>query len=92
MSVSTSWFERTHLGDECVSDTHCGSCHRNGDCESCGTIDGRFMEEVNTYASTCDLCADLTLHEEMAMDPNTQLGYCKKCIPKLSLEIRERIE
>lgn len=43
-------------------------------------IDGRFVDAVNVYASTCDGCQKLTLHEEMVMDKNTQLGYCRDCV------------
>ena len=42
-------------------------------------IDGRFVDVVNEYASTCDGCGELTMHESMAMDNETQLGYCKDC-------------
>ena len=43
-------------------------------------ICGRNMEVVNCYASTCDGCAELTMHELMTMDEETQLGYCEDCI------------
>ncbi len=43
-------------------------------------IDGRFMDRVNEYASTCDGCQELTSHDEMVMDKNTQLGYCPDCV------------
>lgn len=46
-------------------------------CEDC--IDGRFVEEVFTYASTCDGCGELTLHELLTMDEKTQLSYCEQC-------------
>lgn len=56
----------------------CPTC----DEESCQ--DGRTLECVNQYASTCDGCAELTNHEEMEMememDKETQLGYCPKCV------------
>jgi hypothetical protein len=49
------------------------------------------MEVVNEYASTCDWCGELTSHEEMEMDPITQLGYCPNCIKELPAEIRGRL-
>jgi hypothetical protein len=45
-------------------------------------IDGRYTEAVSEYASTCDGCGDLTMHEEMIMDDETQLGYCECCQKK----------
>lgn len=51
------------------------------------------MEVVNEYASTCDgPCAELTHHDLLAMDSETQLGYCEDCIPELPREIRNRLE
>ena len=41
---------------------------------------GRNMEVVNCYASTCDGCAELTMHELMEMDNKTQLGFCETCV------------
>jgi len=52
---------------------HCQTC----DDDSCQ--DGRTLEVVNQYASTCDGCGELTHHELMEMDEETQLGYCPKC-------------
>ncbi len=93
MSETTSeWYLRTRLGDECCSNTHCAQCKSNGDCDSCGTIDGRFMEAVNEYASTCDQCGEPTHHHHLTMEPLTQLGYCDDCIPKLSDDIRGRLD
>jgi hypothetical protein len=48
------------------------------ECDDC--VDGRFIGAVCEYASTCDGCGDLTMHEEMHMDEETQLGYCEKCM------------
>lgn len=86
-----SWFEMTELGDFCSSETHCEMCESSGNCDSCDTIDGRWMEAVNEYASTCDFCCQLTSHDDMEMDPLTQAGYCPDCVPKLSQEIRDRL-
>ena len=44
------------------------------DCIVC--VDGRWIDVVSVYASTCDGCGELTSHEEMLMDEETQLGYC----------------
>jgi len=52
------------------------------DQEDCDCVDGRWVEAVNEYASTCDLCGELTSHELMAMSEKTQLGYCGDCQPK----------
>jgi hypothetical protein len=81
--VSSEWYLETTLGDVCCYDTHCKDCKPNGDCEQCDTIDGRFMEAVNEYASTCDVCGELTSHEQFAyVDPDTQLGCCDECFQK----------
>ena len=88
----SSWYQKTKLGEACGFDTHCLDCQPNGDCESCFSIDGRDVSLVSDYASTCDGdCQELTHHEHLTMDPETQLGYCYKCIPKLPPEIRKRL-
>jgi hypothetical protein len=90
--VVSAWYQETKLGDSCTDTEHCPDCEPNGDCEPCGTIDGRVMEMVNEYASTCDgECHELTSHENLKMDPVTQLGYCTGCIPLLPEEIRNRL-
>lgn len=91
MDESSNWFERTVLGIDCTDSTHCPVCEPSGVCEACDTIDGRVTDVVNEYASTCDGCAELKLHEEMSMDSITQLGYCGECVPKLSEEIQQRL-
>lgn len=48
------------------------------DCNDC--VDGRFLCAVSDYASTCDGCGELTHHEEMEMNEETQFGYCPSCI------------
>jgi len=50
------------------------------DCDDC--VDGRYIEAVCEYASTCDGCGELTMHEAMEMDEKTQLGYCEICVRK----------
>jgi hypothetical protein len=78
----STWFKETKLGEMCSSETHCKDCEPNGDCDPCNTIDGRFMDVVNEYASTCDNCGELTSHDILCADPETQLGYCPDCIDK----------
>lgn len=92
MTKSFGWFGGAKLGEECTFDTRCRACKPNGDCDSCNTIDGRNIEAVSEYASTCDWCSELTHHDLMEMDPKTQLGYCGGCLHKLPKEIRARIK
>ena len=80
--LGLTWFERAEPGKECSIDTRCEDAERNGNCDSCRTMDGRWMEEVNTYASTCDACGEQTMHSEMEMNEENQLGTCKECIVK----------
>jgi len=77
--VSSAWYAATTLGAQCDGWTHCLDCKPDGDCESCDSIDGRWIQAVCEYASTCDGCGELTLHEAMQMDDETQLGYCATC-------------
>ena len=76
---SDPWYKRTELGDMCGPETHCPDATEDGACDTCDTIDGRWVQAVSDYASTCDGCQELTHHEEMSMDVSTQLGYCEKC-------------
>ncbi len=48
-----------------------------GECDDC--VDGRLIELVSEYASTCDGCGELTHHDHLEMNEKTQLGYCEKC-------------
>jgi len=91
MKEPSEWFKRTVRGEECTDETRCVSCEPSGICEACDTIDGRVTDIVNEYASTCDGCAKLKLHEEMSMDPVTQLGYCAECVSELPEEIQQRL-
>lgn len=82
---SWNWYKQAvpndgHYG--CGPDTRCPQAEKNGNCDHCGTIDGRWMEAVNEYASTCDGCSKLAMHDGMVMDVKTQLGYCEKCVEK----------
>lgn len=80
------WYSLTVLDDECCYNTHCKDCEPNGNCDVCETIDGRYMEAVNDYASTCDVCCELTHHDLFAyIDPVTQLGCCESCFEKGNL-------
>ena len=77
-----TWFEKAEPGRDCTPDTRCEHAELNGNCDACNTVDGRFMEEVNNYASTCDACGELTMHEELTMNEENQLGTCQECIKK----------
>ncbi len=56
----------------------CDFADENGECDCC--IDNRVLEVVWEYASTCDGCSEMTHHDLLTMDKNTQLGYCPECI------------
>lgn len=73
------WYQRTKLGKYCGYDTHCSECDSNGSCDICDTIDGRWIEAVNEYASTCDWCGEMCMHSMQHFDPITELGYCDTC-------------
>jgi hypothetical protein len=93
VTQKSDWYKKTRLGDHCDSGMHCSECKPDGDCDRCDTIDGRWIEAVSEYASTCDgRCHELTHHDRLSMDPETQLGYCQECIPGLAEEIRNRLE
>lgn len=88
----SDWYKNAKLGRVCKGDTRCGECKEDGSCESCQSIEGRFVECVNEYASTCDSCGNLTHHDHLSMDVETQLGYCPECIEKLPEDIKRRLE
>ncbi len=93
MGEPNRWFEEVDLGEHCSPDTRCPFCNDNGDCDMCGTINGRWMEAVNCHESTCDgECGEQHLHENLTMDPVTQLAYCPECVKRLSSEIRSRLD
>lgn len=77
-----TWFEKAEPGRDCTPDTRCEYAEFNGNCDACNTIDGRFMDEVNNYASTCDCCGELTSHVELEMNEENQLGTCQECLKK----------
>lgn len=62
-----------------VPDTACEDCGDPGCTGWCDEVGGRWIEAVAEYASTCDWCGELALHDEMEMDERTQLGYCPDC-------------
>lgn len=88
------WYKDATLDQEagCSHDTRCMDATPDGNCDSCNTLEGRWIEAVCEYASTCDECGELTHHDEQTMDPITQLGYCRECVPKQPEEIRKRLE
>ncbi len=88
---SSSWFEDVNLGEYCSPDTRCPFCNDNGDCDMCGTINGRWMEAVNNHTSTCDGCSGPCTHELMRMDPVTDLSYCPECVHHLPHEVIFRL-
>lgn len=94
LTPGCSWHESTILSEICsyAYETHCEHCEKGGCCDSCDTVEGRDIELVCEYASTCDLCGELTHHNELHADMKTQLGYCISCIPKLSDEIFKNLE
>lgn len=57
------------------------------ECDDC--IDGRWLGAICDYASTCDGCGELTHHDYMHMDPETQLGYCDECWAEMHKESAE---
>lgn len=63
----------------------CEDCEPDGFCESCDTFEGRGIEQISEYASTCDGCGDLVHHDLQRIPPETgdQLGYCEDCRPDL---------
>lgn len=92
----SEWFKQAQLCEirGCCGDYRCPDCKPDGDCDPCRTIDGRWICAVSDYASTCDGCGELTMHEEMEMDEETQLGYCQQCQkePALSSLVLELLE
>lgn len=60
----------------------CSDCGEEGCGGDCLYVDGRCIQCVAEYASTCDGCGELHCHINMAMDTETQLGYCPACEPE----------
>ena len=64
----------------------------NKECPDYDAVYGRTLEVVNQYASTCDGCGELTMHEAMKMDEKTQLGYCEKCMEYKNNLVKKHLE
>ena len=79
MDTQKTWYESTTLGDCCCDNTHCEDCEENGNCDRCDTIDGRWVEAVSEYASSCDGCGELTHHCQFYNVSETGLGVCRLC-------------
>lgn len=73
------WYNQANLGDECDRETRCPDAEMNGNCDTCESIDGRWITAVNDYASTCDYCSEPAMHESMLMHEKTQMGLCEDC-------------
>jgi len=91
--IFSDWYRDMPLrpGKRCDFHGHCADCRPSGDCDVCGTINGRDIEAVSEYASTCDWCGELAMNESKERDPQTQLGYCQTCVPKLPESVRARL-
>lgn len=78
-----SWFDDAKLGTECCNPPErCLDCKPDGFCESCETFEGRLIECINEYASTCDGCYQMLDHDLQQLDSDG-LGYCENCRPEL---------
>jgi hypothetical protein len=77
--------------EECIGCSLNDDPTQPGSCDDC--VDGRYIEAVCKYASTCDGCGELVSHENMEMDPETQLGYCEVCVAenRIPPEILQRL-
>ena len=80
MSQPDDWFQDANPGEFCDHATRCPDCQPDGICQRCDTVEGRNMEAVNEYASTCDGCGELTHHEELQEIGDTELGLCPDCV------------
>ena len=77
------WFLAATLDKYCSADTRCQECRPDGDCDKCDSIEGRWIQAVCEYASTCDVCGELTSHVCFAfVDEETDLGCCEACFEK----------
>lgn len=77
--ATSEWYRMTTLGEFCDAVMHCENCEPSGDCDSCDTIDGRWMEAVAEYAQSCDQCGELHCNDNLIVDEATDLGYCPEC-------------
>ena len=78
-----SWYDEAKIGTNCCNPPErCPDCQPDGFCESCDSFEGRSLECINEYASTCDGCYQLVHHDLQRLDCDG-LGYCEKCRPGL---------
>lgn len=72
----------------------CDQCEPDGFCDYCETFEGRGIEQICEYASTCDGCGELVHHDLQRIPPgsNDQLGYCWDCRPDLFENDEESFE
>jgi len=68
----------------------CSQANADGSCDVCDTIDGRGVEAVAEYASTCDTCGELCMHVLLRdRCDGSQLGDCPACRKKQADELRK---
>lgn len=85
-----AWYEDAKLGIGCSNPpTRCPDCQPDGFCESCDSFEGRWIESICEYASTCDGCHELVHHDLQRTEGDSQLGYCANCRPDLFEEASE---
>ena len=82
------WYMIALPADSCSnghSGFRCDRCEPDGFCDSCETFEGRGIELICEYASTCDGCHELVHHDLQRTIPGSddQLGYCYNCRPDL---------
>lgn len=78
-----SWFDEAKLGTSCCNpQERCPECQPDGFCEPCDSFQGRSIECISEYASTCDGCCQLVHHDLQHLDSDG-LGYCENCRPEL---------
>ena len=82
------WYQEALLGKDCCNgppNYRCEHCEPDGFCESCDSFEGRGIEQISEYASTCDECGELVHHDLQRIPPDSgdQLGYCWLCRPDL---------
>jgi len=72
----------------CRPDGRCSDCQPDGFCETCDTFEGRGIDQINEYASTCDGCYELVHHDLQRIPDGSddQLGYCEECRPDLFID------
>ena len=90
--TESHWYATARLDTECTNHNggvRCHDCDPDGFCDSCDTFEGRFIEAIQQYATTCDGCGELTHHDLQISDPEDEtLGYCETCRPEWFAEWR----